>query len=354
MEVAIIGKKTTGKTTLFDILTSKNSDPFSKESNEGICFVNDERIDYLNNIFQPKKKTYAQFKIVDIPGVEREKFYSGSYISNFKISDALIYVIKTFSNEQFQIEEKFDPEKEIKEFENESIINDLATIESRLEKLAIQMKKRKSQEDENEHKLLIKLKEYLEKEIPLRNIKLTNDEIKIIKGFTFLSLKPIIFVINIDENELELKDKIFDKYNLNQFKEKYIIIPICCKIEKELSKMEQNEAEEFLKYYKIEKPAKEIIIKNAFNLLDLICFLTYGKDEVRAWPIKNGTNAKLAAGTIHSDIEKGFIKAEVIHFEDFYRENGNLNKLKEKNLIKMEGKEYIVKDGDMINFKFNL
>lgn len=354
MEVAIIGKKYSGKTTLFNILTGQNIDSFSTTINEGICFVKDERIDFLAKIYEPKKKTYAQFKVIDMPGVDKDKFYSSSNLSNFKISDALVYVIRTFNNPEFEVDYKIEPEKEITQFESESILNDLAQIENRLQKLEIQMKKRKSPEDENELKLLLKLKESLEKEIPLRKLNLNQDELKIIKGFTFLSLKKIIFILNIDETEIELKEKIFEKYNLTKCKDKFTIIPVCCKIEKELLSLEENEKEEFMKLYKLDNPAKELIIKETFKLLDLICFLTYGKDEVKAWPIKNGTTAKIAAGTIHSDIERGFIKAEVIHFNDFFNENGNMSKIKEKNLLKMEGKEYIVKDGDMITFKFNI
>lgn len=354
MEIAIIGKKYTGKTTIFNLLTGMNVDHYSKENHEGMAEVPDERIDKLFDIYQPAKKVYAKFKVIDMPGVSKDKFYSSSYMSGFKNTDALIYVIRTFNNEEVPFDEKIDPINEIKQFEEEIIISDLAITEARLEKLTNKMKKRKDKNDEDEFKLLEKIKTHLDNMKPIREMELHEDEKKIIRGFTFLSQKPILYILNIDENEISLQEKIIDKYSLSQIIDPFHKVSfICAKVEKELDDLDNEEKIDFMNDYGIKIEAKKRILKEAFSLLNLICFLTAGKDEVRAWPIKKGTKAKQAAGTIHSDIERGFIKAEVFHYNDLIKHN-NEHKLKELNLIRLEGKEYIVKDGDIINFRFNI
>lgn len=354
MEIALIGKKYTGKTTIFNLLTNMNADHYSQEIHEGMAEVPDERIDTLFEIYKPAKKVYAKFKIIDMPGVSKDKFFSSNYMANFKNSDALIYVIRTFKNEEVPYEGNIDPLSEIKQFEEETIISDLAIAENRIKKLKIILKKRKDKNDEIEFKILEKIKNQLENNRPIRELELKEDEKKVIRGFTFLSQKPILYILNIDENEIPLQDKVIEKYDLNKIIDSdHKISFICAKIEKELDEMDEDEKKEFINEYGIKIEAKKRILKEAFSLLELICFLTTGKDEVRAWPIKNGTKAKEAAGAIHSDIERGFIKAEVFHYNDFIKYKSE-HKLKELNLIKLEGKEYIVKDGDIINFRFNI
>jgi len=353
MEVSIIGKKYSGKTTLFDILTGLETDPFSIDIHEGMCEVPDERIEKLSGIFEPKKKIYAQFKMIDMPGVSKENFYSSNYLNKFKNSDALIYLLRTFENPQTPVDYPINPVAEIEQFEQEAIISELVITENRLEKLEAQMKKRKDKNDELEFKTLTKIKKYLEELVPLRSSGLTDDEKKIVRGFTFLSLKPVLFLLNCDEQEMELQDKIFEKYSLSMDDPNKKIMSICCKIEKEIQKLQDNEKAEYMSMYDLEVPGKNKVLSKTFELLDLICFLTYGKDEVRAWPIKKGLHAKLAAGTIHSDIEKGFIRAEIFAYTDFEK-YGTISKLKENNLVRLEGKEYIMKDGDMVNFRFNI
>ncbi len=351
MEIAIIGKKGSGKSLLFSILSEHEYHQFNTEKQIGVAKIPDIRIDNLAAHYKPKSIVYAKVTFIDFPGVTKEEFYSAKRIAEYKNSDAICYVIPYFNDDLYN-GEKIEPEDEIKKFEEESILADLASVETRIESLKKTMQKRKDKEDELEFKLILKLKENLEKGIPLRNIELNEDEKKITRGFSFLTLKPIIYIINISEDKIKKIDELMNNL-IKKIDDTYHKITfISCQTEYDLMLMSQQDRIEFLKELNIEEEAKSRILKQIFSLLDRICFFTVGEDEVKAWPIKKGTRAKEAAGVIHSDIEKGFIRAEVFHYDDWekYRTGDELKKAK---LIRLEMKDYKVKDGDIIHFRFN-
>ena len=351
MEIAIIGRKNSGKSLLFSILTELEYQQFNSEKKVGVAKIPDTRVDKLAQFYKPKSIVHAKVTFLDFPGVSKEEFYSSKRIAEYKNVDALCYVIPSF-DDQIDSEEKISSEDEIKKFEEESILADLSSIETRIENLKRTMQKRKEKEDEVELKLMIKLKEQLEKGLALRNFELNEDEKKIARGFSFLTLKPILYIINISEDKISSINHMIGKLNktINDYFHK--VSYISCQTEHELMMMSQEERNEFLKELQIEQEAKPRVLYQLFSLLDRICFFTVGEDEVKAWPIKKGTKAKEAAGVIHSDIEKGFIRAEVFHYNDWetYKTEEELKKAK---LIRLEMKDYEVKDGDIIHFRFN-
>ncbi len=352
MEVAIIGQKNSGKSLLFSTLTELEYHQFNSEKQVAVAKVPDQRVDNLAKFFMPKSIVHASITFIDFPGVLKEEFYSPKRIAEYKNADAMCYLIPYFGDDSESKDEKVEIEKEIKKFEEESIIADLKSIETRIESLKRTMQKRKVKEDELELRLMIKLQEQLEKGLPIRNLQMNEDEKKIARGFSFLTLKPILYIINISEKRLQeiekimedLKNKITDNYHNISF--------ISCKAEYDLMMMNVEDRVEFLKELNLKQDAKSRILQELFFLLDRINFFTVGHDEVKAWPIKKGTKAKEAAGAIHSDIEKGFIRAEVYHYDDWEKYKSE-DELKKAKLIRLEMKDYEVKDGDIIHFRFN-
>ncbi|MCR4421787.1 MAG: DUF933 domain-containing protein [Exilispira sp.] len=352
MEIAIIGRKESGKTLLFSILTQLEYHKFSVENQVGVAKIPDFRVDKLVEYFKPKSIVHAKVTFIDFPGVAKEEFYSAKRIAQYKNCDALCYVIPYFMNQMETNEEKIEPEQEIKKFEEESIIADLSSVETRIESLKRSMQKRKEKEDEIELKMMIKLKENLEKGIPIRSIELNEDEKKISKGFSFLTQKPILYILNISEQQIQKIDSILNDLTTKIADSYHKISFISCQMEYDLMMMNEEERNEFLKELNLKEDAKTRILQQVFSLLDQICFFTVGQDEVKAWQIKKGTCAKEAAGTIHSDIEKGFIRAEVYHYSDWEKHRSE-EELKREKLLRLEMKDYEVKDGDIIHFRFN-
>lgn len=362
MKIGLIGLPSVGKTTLFNLLTGSDIEvsEFSQgkvEANLGIAKVPDERIDFLYDLHKARKKVFATIEVIDVPGLVKGssagKGVGNQFLDNIRKTDALVHVIRAFENDNVvHVDGSIDPMRDIETINFELLLSDLGVIERRIEKL--ETSKKKTKEDLEELDFLKKCRDGLENGLLLHQIEFTDEEKEYFKIFSFLSEQPMILVANIDENQLVAKDYP-GKEQLEKFSRETNtpLIEVSIKTELEITELEEEDREMFIEELGITESGIDKLSKTAYDYLGLISFLTAGTDEVRAWPIRKGTIAKLAAGKIHSDIEKGFIRAEVCRFKDL-KEHGSMVKAKEKGLVTLEGKEYIVQDGDIINFRFNV
>ncbi len=352
MKVGILGYPQVGKTTLFAMLTKleKNAGASSSatETSMGVAKVNDPRLTILTGMFKPKKTIPATLDLVDLGGFGKKEA--------LRNVDVLIHVVRAFHDDAVpHANGVVDPARDIAAMELELIISDLAWIEDRLAKIDKEMKKMPKAGLEPEKKLLTRFRTQLEAERPLRELELQDDEVKLILGYGFLSLKPMLFVLNVSEEALTQPDdgKIMAQLDSYADKPNTRILAVCAKIEAELAQLSSEDASLFLTDLGLDEPGLDRLAREAYGLLGRISFFTVGPDEVRAWPIRQGTFAKQAAGAIHSDIERGFIRAEVVHYDDFIQHE-SMAACKEKGVFRLEGKEYLVREGDMINFRFNV
>lgn len=366
MKLGIIGLTNTGKTTLFNALTkigaSTSAHLFSTtKPNIGIVSVPDERLNKLSEIFKPKKTTPAFIEFVDIAGLVkgsgRGEGIGNKFLIYIREVDALVQVVRCFNDENVAyVENNIDPIRDMGTINLELIVSDLEAVEKRIE--AIEKKIRNIEPREKiEADILKKIKEGLEEEKPARNIGLNENEIKQIKSLGLLTLKPVIYCANISEEDLGKGDQdseFVSKIKDYAIKDNSEVISVCAKIEEEISQLEPEDKEIFMKEMGINELSINKLVRTSYHLLGYISFLTSGPDEVRAWTIKKGDKAPVAAGKIHSDIERGFIRAETISFSAFMEAGGSFAKAKEKGLLRSEGKEYIVSDGDIIDFRFNV
>ncbi len=369
MRLALIGLSNSGRTTLFNALTKQSLEttPYPsvlEEPNYGVVKVPDIRVKRLAEIYKPKKITFATVEYIDYTGLTK-----GDIVQNRKVFDlikdvdAIVHVVRAFDDDSVMHPSgSIDPIRDLETVEMELIFGDLELVEKRLARIEEGAKKGKKP-DEIEKRLLQKCKDYLEKEIPLRNVSFNEEERKAMRHLQFISTKPEVIVFNIGEKDInsnkeaDLINKaltLMDSRPRDQsIDNPHSILSLCGKIEMEIAQLGDNDAEAFLRDLGIKEPALNRLIHVSYDLLGLISFLTVGEDEVRAWTIKKGTVAQRAAGKIHSDIEKGFIRAEVIGFEDFIA-CGGMAVAREKGLLRLEGKTYQVRDGDIINFRFNV
>ena len=346
MKIGLIGRRGSGKTTIFNMLTGlevqvggyAGSD--KAEVHLGVIKVPDGRIDRLAQIFQPKKTTYAEIRFTDFPpNPEKDNLKSGSdLLSQMREVEAIALVLRDF-------DPQVDPLKELDDLLTEMIFADLVVVESRLAKL----KKEKGREQEIP--LLERCQKALENEESLRALVLTPDEENLISGFGFLSRKPLLALFNTSD---ERAGQALSPACEEELRRRGIQgLALAGKVEMEIAQLNEADREAFLKEIGIQEPARARFIRVSYQLLDLISFLTTGKDEVRAWTVKRGTTAKKAAGKIHSDIERGFIRAEVVTYEDFIA-LGSEAKCREAGKLRLEGKDYVLLDGDIIHFRFNV
>lgn len=369
MKLAIVGLSNSGKTTVFNALTGKNIETTSYptvggEPNLGIVRVPDYRVDKLAEIYNPRKVTYATVEYIDYIGLTRGDIAQNRKVFDLiKDVDAIVHVVRAFEDDSVPHPmNKVDPLRDIETLELELIFGDLDLVEKRLERMQEGAKKGKKP-NEAEKALLLKCKDALEREIPLRSISFNDDEQKVMRHLQFVSTKPEVVVLNIGEKDLNTEkekrllsdvDIYFKtKYQNSSLRTHHSSLSLCGKIEMEIAQLPPDEAKAFLDDLNIKEPALNKLIHVSYDLLGLISFLTCGEDEVRAWTIQRGTNAQKAAGKIHSDIERGFIRAEVVGYEDFIS-CGSIAAAKDKGLLRLEGKGYEVKDGDIINFRFNV
>lgn len=358
MKAGIIGFPAVGKTTLFKILTKAHVDTgkFSggkSEAHLGVATVPDSRLDRLATLFLPKKLTHATVEYTDAAGLVKGDSKNDASLSHLKNADALVNVVRAFGNEAIPHSEgPIDPRRDIANLELELILSDLGIVDKRLDRLAKDIKKVKNPENERELELLSQCKSWLEAEKPLRALPLAEDQKRVLRGFTFVSQKPIVHVLNLSDAEAAKVGHVVTAYQLEDTAAlaNVAITAVCGKIEAELVELSGEEAQAFLADYGLKESGLDRLIRVTYDLLGLISFFTVGEDECRAWTIRRGTPALRAAGAIHSDIERCFIRAEVVHY-DRLLELKTLAAAREKACLKLEGKEYIVQDGDVINFR---
>lgn len=357
MEVGIVGLPVSGKTTLFSTLTGLTHAPHGGgkiEVHHGVVKVPDERLNQLTAIFNPKKQVNATIEYIEVGGMESDsaqKGFDAQFLQVLKNTDALCVVIRAFENEFYPHPAGgIDIARDVATVESEFLLSDLAIVENRVERLEKQIKKIKDDQNLKELDLLKRCQEHLETERPLREIAFSDEESRMLRGFQFLTFKPLVFVVNINEGDIanaaEFIGQVPEKPNVS-------VVAMCAKAEQEISQLDAEDREMFLEDLGITEPALNKLIRISFELLGLISFFTVGEDECRAWTIKNGTNAQHAAGAIHSDLERGFIRAEVVHYNDFMQHK-SLSKCRDHGLLRLEGKNYIVKDGDIMNIRFNV
>ncbi len=357
MKIGLIGLPKSGKTTLFNLLTGSNL-PTSRydggraELHTGIARVPDARIDRLSALFSPKKTTYATFEVVDLAGIEKGARASLD-TKEFRNADALLHVVRGFADEARGAP---DPKRDIVDLETELILADLEVVDRRLERLEASIKKRRVDAEVAERDVLQRLKTTLESETPLRASELSADDTKIIRGFTFLSHKPILHCVNLEEKAVAEGPRVVETFGLAELAARphTRIGWVSAVIEAEVAQLSGEEQQAFLADLGLEEPAINRVLRDCFALLGLISFFTAGDDEVRAWPIPAGTRAQDAAGAVHSDIARGFIRAEVNTYDDLVAAGGDFAPLRAKGLLRLEGKEYVVRDGEICHFRFNV
>ncbi|MDA8089387.1 MAG: redox-regulated ATPase YchF [Nitrospiraceae bacterium] len=363
MKIAIIGFSNSGKTTIFNALTglglpTSSYPSTSGEARQGVVNVPDERIDKLSLIFKPAKTTFAAVDYVDYIGFTKGDTKQNAKVhAHIKDADALLQVVRAFEDPAVPHPlGETDPMRDLRSLEAELVIGDLVLVEKRLESIEESIKKgRKEKVSEAEKAVLVKCREALEAEKPLREIQFSPEELKAVRHLEFLSIKPQVVVFNVAEEMLS--DKKTDELLAaarELLKGNAAALSMSGKIEMELAQLSPEEQQAFLSDLGIEEPALRRLIKVSYGLLKLISFFTAGEDEVKAWTIKEGTTASKAAGKIHSDIEKGFIRAETVSYDDFIKCGGSMAEARKLGLFRLEGRDYPVKDGDIINFRFNV
>ncbi len=352
MKTAIIGLPMTGKTSLFTIFTGVHEPARmgQMEARLGVAKVPDPRVDALAKIFQPPKVTYATVEYLDYPSISKEALQNAAYLGGLRTADSLAHVLRVFESDTVPHEKgSVDPLRDAEDVETELILSDLVVIEKRLERLEKDRKKLKNPELDKEFELLTVAKALLEDNRPLRELELDAESEKRLRGFQFLSQKSMLYVLNLGEEDaprLHEVERQFREGPLGQ-KKKAGVVAICGKIEAELAELGKDEAAELLVSYGLKESGLERLIEATYNLQGLMSFLTAGDTEVRAWTVPVGSKAPQAAGAIHTDLEKKFIRAEVVNWKMLVDHDG-YSGLKEKGLIRLEGKDYVVADGDVL------
>ena len=356
MKTGIIGLPQVGKTSLFKILTKAKLEErgHSRQEHIGVARVPDERLDKLSELYSPKKTTYATVEFVDVAAIGQEALKETAFLASLRQVDALIHVLRAFEDDSIPHVGPIDPLRDIKNVEFDLMISDLTQVEKRLERLEKDLKKGRTGELEREQALLLRSKESLEKEIPLRELEMTADEKKLIRGFMFLSQKPILYALNVSESTtlgVDLEAAV-SRYKLDELARRPNAgaTAICGKVEAELTEMDDAEAADFLESYGLGESGLVRLIRKSYELLGLISFFTAGEDECRAWTVPVGSKAPQAAGAIHSDLEHHFIRAETIRWDQLL-DAGSEAAARAKGTLRLEGKEYVVQDGDVVHIR---
>lgn len=363
LTAGIVGLPNVGKSTLFNAITKKNilaaNYPFATiEPNVGMVTVPDKRLDFLNDLIKPKSLVPTTFEFTDIAGLvkgaSKGEGLGNKFLSHIRDVDAIVEVVRCFDDSNItHVEGGANPLRDVEIIDVEFIFCDLEVVVTRLSKIEKKAISTKDKDALKEVELLKKIKEALENNIPARKLKYTEDDLKILKTFNLLTMKPIIYVANIKEDEIGCDNNYVKDLKEYVKKDNSEVIVLCAKIEEELSGFEDEEKEAFLKDLGIEESGLDKLIRASYHLLGLQTYFTAGPKEVRAWTFKRGMKAPACAGIIHSDFEKGFIRAEVISFDDYKKYNGEKG-AKEAGKLRSEGKEYVMQDGDICLFRFNV
>ena len=362
MKIGIIGLPNSGKTTVFNALTGGSAETAayssgSLEPNLATVKVPDPRLQVLTGMYKPKKTTYADVQYIDVAGLSGSAHETGglspAFLNYISQVDALLHVVRAFDDPAVpHPHESVDPRRDVEAVDLELAFSDMAIIERRLQRLNGEIGKTAGKEKElriHERDVLQRLQAALEADTPIRDVEISPEEEKMLRGYQFLSAKPLLIVLNVGENQLGTDLAATFAYPHR----KSAVVQLAGKVEAEIAQLDPEDARAFLDDLRIEEPARERAIAASYDLLGLISFLTAGPDEVRAWPIQAGTSALEAAGTIHSDIQRGFIRAEIVAYEDLIAA-GSMAEAKKRGTVRMEGKTYIVQDGDICNFLFNI
>lgn len=361
MKIGIIGLPNSGKTTVFNALTGGNAETAAYSSgqlepNLATVKVPDERLNVLAQMYKPKKITFPDVQYIDVAGISGERKSGGlppAFLNYIAQVDALLHVVRAFQDESVpHPENSIDPRRDIESVDLELMFSDMAIIERRLQRIEPEIKKMSGKEKELrllERDVLLRLQSGLEADQPIRDQQMSDEEAKLLRGFQFLSAKPVLIVVNI--GEAQLAEDIAGSIPYPH--QKAAVMQLAGKVEAEIAQLDADDAQLFLADLNIDEPARERAIEASYNLLGLISFLTAGPDEVRAWPIQRNTPAVEAAGTIHSDIQRGFIRAEIVAYDDLIAA-GSMAEARKRGTLRMEGKTYIMQDGDICNFLFNV
>ena len=362
MRIGLIGLPRSGKTTLFNLLTGSGAptsrfDTGRSELHTGIARVPDPRVDRLSGLFRPRKTTYAAFEVVDLAGIEKGE-RGGLETKEFRSADALLHVVRAFTDSALGPP---DPRRDILDLETELILADLEVVDRRLERLEVSIKKRRTEAELREQEILRRLKLQLEAETSLRAVELGADEAKAVKGFTFLSQKPILHCLNLDEKALGegARDVLtravasFDLAGIGD-RPRTRLGWVSALIETEVARLDEEAQRAFLADLGLEARTINRVLHDCYALLGLVSFFTVGEDEVRAWPIRAGTRAQDAADTVHSDIARGFIRAEVTVYDELVAAEGSFAEIRARGQLRLEGKDYLVRDGEVCHFRFNV
>ncbi len=364
MKLGIVGLPNVGKSTLFNAITNAGAQSANYafctiEPNVGVVAVPDERLDKLTEMYSPDKTTHATIEFVDIAGLvkgaSKGEGLGNKFLSHIREVDAIIHVVRCFDNDDIiHVEGSVNPARDIETINLELILSDIEMAERRIDRSSKAMKGDKSLAKEVD--FLKRLKAHLEEGLSARSLECDEDEKAVMDSVALLSSKPVIYACNMSEedfmNNIETNERFNAVRKIAQ-EEGSEVLPICAELEAQIAPLEKEEKELFLSELGLEKSGLDRLIKSSYHLLGLISYLTAGKPEVRAWTIREGTKAPQAAGKIHSDFERGFIRAEVIAYDDLM-ECGSMAAAKEKGLVRSEGKEYVMKDGDIVLFRFNV